>query len=558
MEDRVYFIVLRMSLVILENKNLRRKAMSKVDFIIVITYMLGMVLIGYRLGKKNETQEDYFLAGRSMPWLPVGLSVAATMVSANGFVGGPGWAYNSGIGPFMVNITVPLAIMAALYTTIPVFYNLKLTSVYEYSEKRLGTISRTLTVMGFLMNSLIQVSSMVYIPALIVNRFTDFNIEISVTIIVVIAIIYTLLGGIKAVIWTDATQMIILWGGLLFAFTQIFRVTGLSLGDTYNMAREAGKLEAIDFTFNLTSTNGFWASLVGGFIMWVRYFGVDQGQVQRILTSKSYRGVKNSFMVSAVIMNILYFLFMALGVILFIYYDGIEFDTSNGIMIDFIANHLPVGVVGLLISGIFAAAMSSIDSLLNSMTTVYTKDIHERFFSKSHRITSLKGSMMISTVFGVLIIIFSLIGFSGSMKSVLDVIGSYISYLSGPMCGAFFLAMFTVRSNDRGVASGIILGMILTLILSRNISYSWIWNPFVGFVFTSIIGYLGSFIFKSEKTMEENYRYTLMGQRRELLERGEVTEEGVSKLPLALDRYSVLLLIFFLSQYIILYIMGLC
>lgn len=90
MEDRVYFIVLRMSLVILENKNLRRKAMSKVDFIIVITYMLGMVLIGYRLGKKNETQEDYFLAGRSMPWLPVGLSVAATMVSANGFVGGPG------------------------------------------------------------------------------------------------------------------------------------------------------------------------------------------------------------------------------------------------------------------------------------------------------------------------------------------------------------------------------------------------------------------------------------------------------------------------------------
>lgn len=532
--------------------------MSKIDFIIVLSYMLGMIVIGYKLGKKNETQDDYFLAGRSMPWLPVGLSVAATMVSANGFVGGPGWAYNSGLGPFMVNITIPLAIMVALYTTIPVFYNMKLTSVYEYSEKRLGIISRTLTVLGFLMNSLIQVSSMVYIPALIISRFTDFDIKASVTIIVVIAIVYTLLGGIKAVIWTDATQMIILWGGLIFAFIYIFRATGLSFGETYEVASEAGKLKAIDFDFNLTSTNSFWASLVGGFIMWVRYFGLDQGQVQRILTSKSYRGVKNSFVVSAVVMNILYFLFMALGVLLYIYYGGRRFETSNEIMIDFIANHLPVGIVGLLISGVFAAAMSSIDSLLNSMTTVYTKDIHERFFSKEHRITSLKNTMIISSVFGVLIIVFSLIGFSGSMKSVLDVIGSYISYLSGPMCGAFFLAMFTVKANDKGVAAGIILGMIMIFILSKNISYSWIWNPFIGFVFTSLVGYAGSFIFKSEKTWKENRKYTLMGQREEILKSGETTEEGVSKLPLAMDRYSVILLVFFISQYIILYMMGLC
>jgi len=532
--------------------------MSKIDFIIVITYMLGMIFIGYRLGKKNETQEDYFLAGRSMPWLPVGLSVAATMVSANGFVGGPGWAYGSGIGPFVVNITVPLAIMVSLYTFIPVFYNLKLTSVYEYSEKRLGIISRTLTVLGFLLNSLIQVSSMVYIPALIINKFTNFDIKISVTIIVVIAIIYTLLGGIKAVIWTDATQMVILWGGLIFAFIFIFRSTGMTFGETLHVAREAGKLKALDFDFNLTSTNGFWVSLVGGFIMWLRYFGLDQGQVQRILTSKSYRGVKNSFVVSALIMNILYFSFMILGVFLYVYYDGREFSSSNGVMIDFIANHLPVGVVGLVISGIFAAAMSSIDSLLNSMTTVYTKDIHERFFSKTHRVTSLKNTMIISTVFGILIIIFTLFGFSGTMKSVLDVIGSYISYLSGPMCGAFFLAMFTVKSNDKGVAAGIITGMILTLLLSKSINYSWLWNPFIGFTLTVGIGYLYSCITMSERSLEENYKYTLKGQREEMIRNQDIEEDGVSKLPLEFDRYSVILLLFFVGQYIILYLLGMC
>ncbi len=530
--------------------------MSRLDFFIVIFYMIGMIFIGYKLGKKNETQEDYFLAGRSMPWFPVGLSIAATMISANGFVGGPGWAYYSGIAPFMVNITVPLAIMVALYTFIPVFYNLRLTSVYEYVEKRLGVYSRTLTVLGFLTNSLIQVSSMVYIPALIINRFTDLDIKISVVFIVIIAVIYTLLGGIRAVIWTDATQMFILWGGLIFAFVFIIRSTGLTLGETFAIARETGKLNAIDFSMDLSFTNGFWASLLGGFVMWVRYFGLDQGQVQRVLTSKSYKGIKNSFVISAITMNIIYFLFMLLGVMLFIYYKGASFTSSNDIMIDFIANHLPIGIVGLILSGIFAAAMSSIDSLLNSMTTVYIKDIHERFFSKSKKLTSLKNTMIISTVFGILIVVFTLFGFSGTLKSVLDVIGKYISYLSGPMCGAFSLGMFTVKSNDKGVSIGILLGMLLTFLINVNINISWIWNPAIGFILTFLIGYVASNLFNSEKTDKERYSYTVKGLREKMVESGNTVEEGVLILPLKVDKYSIILIVVFLLQYVVLFMIG--
>lgn len=530
--------------------------MSKIDFMIIIFYMMGMIFIGYKLGKKNETQEDYFMAGRSMPWIPVGLSVAATMISANGFVGGPGWAYEDGIGPFMVNITVPLAIMIALYTFIPVFYNLKLVSVYEYIEKRLGVYTRSLTVFGFFINSLIQVSSMVYIPSLIISKFTNFDIEISVIIMVIVAIVYTLLGGIKAVIWTDAIQMVILWGGLAFMFFFLLKETGLSIGETFTIARESGKLQSINFSFNITSTNGFWASLLGGLIMWIRYFGLDQAQVQRILTSKSYKGVKKSFLVSAIIMNVIYFSFMILGVILFIYYKGTAFKSSNNIMIDFISNHLPIGVVGLILSGIFAAAMSSIDSLLNSMVTVYTKDVHERFISKKENSTSLKNTMIISVVFGMFIILFTLIAFSGTMKSVLDIIGKYISYISGPMCAAFFLAMFTLKSNDKGVAVGIIIGMVGTFFIGKQITISWIWNPLIGFSITSIMGYFLSYFFKSNKTYHEKYRYTLIGQRKMMIADNEIYEEGVSKLPLQFDKYSALLIIFFVLQYVILYYIG--
>ena len=529
--------------------------MSLIDFSIIIIYMLIMLFMGYFLGKGNKNQDDYFLAGRSMPWIPVALSVAATMISANSFIGAPGWAYLSGISPFMVNITVPLAIMMALYTTIPIFYNLKLTSVYEYSEKRLGPISRTVTVLGFLLNSLIQVSSMVYIPALIVSKFTNFDIKSSVVIIVVVAIIYTLLGGIKGVIWTDTIQMLLLWGGLFFAFFYILKATNLTIGETYNVAFESGKLHAIDFTFNLNSTNGFWASLMGGFVMWFRYFALDQVQVQRLLTSKSYKGIKNSFVFSAVIMNLLYFLFLILGVMLFIYYDGAEFSSANDIMIDFIGNKLPVGVVGLLLSGVFAAAMSSIDSLLNSMSTVYTKDIHERFISKGSKESSLKNTMIISGIFGILIIGFTIIGFSGTLKSVLDTIGSYISYISGPMCGGFLLALLTTKANDKGVSLGIILGMIFTYLINNLFVYSWIWNPLIGLLLTFLIGFLCSFLFKETKSKDEIYRYTILGQRKEIIEKGEITEEGVNKLPLSLDRYSYILIIFFILQYLILYLL---
>ncbi|WP_319203259.1 sodium:solute symporter [uncultured Ilyobacter sp.] len=530
---------------------------SKIDSAIIIIYILGLLVIGWFLGKENKDQEDYFLAGRSMPWLPIGLSVAATMISANSFVGAPGWAYNAGIAPFMVNIGVPLAIFFVVYTTIPVLYHLKLTSIYEYVEKRLGISSRMLTVIGFLVNSIIQISSMVFVPALILQRITGWDLKLIVPIVVLSSIIYTLLGGIKAVIWTDAVQMVIMWCGLIFSMGLILKGIGMGFFETIAVAKESGKLAALDFSLDISKTNAFWASLFGGTVMWIRYFGFDQGQVQRILTAKSIRGVKNSFMVSAFIMNILYFLFLTIGILLFVFYKGKEFTSSNDIMIDFIVNHLPVGVVGLVIAGAFAAAMSSIDSLLNSMSTVFVKDIYERFFSKNHQEASLKMSMTVSAVWGVVIIIFTLLGFSGTTKSVLETVGSYISYISGPMCGAFFLALFTTKANDKGVTGGVVLGFFITLMFGKYAGASWIWKPAVGLVSTYSVGYLLSLILPSSKTEEEIKEYTVLGLRKKLLDSGLVEEDGVSIVPLKMDKYTWTLLIFFLSQYIFLMIINL-
>lgn len=510
---------------------------SGIDILIIIVYLLLMLLVGWISGRGNKSQNDYFLAGRSMPWIPVALSVAATMISANGFIGGPGWAYESGMYPVMVNIAVPLAVLVALSVTTPVIYRMKITSVYQYMEKRFGSFTKILTIMQFFINSIIQISSMVFIPVLIIHTMTGWSYAILVPAVVFIALAYTLMGGIKAVIWTDSIQMIVVMAAVVLVVA--VAIDGMDMGfwDTMKAARESGKLNTLDFTTDITVTNTFWATLIGGTVMWVRYFCFDQSQVQRVLTAKSLTAVKNSFVVSAVIMNLVYYAMLFIGVILFRFYNGRVFETSNEIMITFILEEMPVGAVGIIIAGVFAAAMSSVDSLLNSMTAVFTKDVYEPYFGKGKE-ASLKVSMIITAVIGVIMAAVVLIGFNGSVKSVLDLVGSYISYFAGPAAGAFILAMFTYRANDKGTGVGFLAGLVLGYIISVKFQVSWLWNPAIGATLTIVFGYLFSLIFKNNLKREEIQEYTAIGHEKLLL----------------FGKQEWMVLIFFIMQYVMLYL----
>ncbi|GAA0182978.1 hypothetical protein SH2C18_52360 [Clostridium sediminicola] len=331
----------------------------------------------------------------------------------------------------------------------------------------------------------------------------------------------------------------------------------MGLFETLGQAKAAGKFDVFDFNFNLTVTNAFWASLIGGTVMWVRYFSFDQAQIQRILTASSMKGVKKSFLSSAFIMNIMYFITLIIGLILWVFYGGKAFDSSNGIMIGFILEELPVGAVGLIIAGAFAAAMSSVDSLLNSLTTVFIKDIYEKYFRKEEGEASLKLTMTISAVFGVIIIFFVILGFGGTVKSVLDVVGKYISYFSGPACGAFLLAMFTYKANDKGVATGFIISMILTYMIAKSLGTSWLWNPAIGAALSIAIGYVASMILPDTKKAEDVKQYTAQGMRAKMIAEGNTEEDGVSILPFSMDKYAKIALIFFFSQYIFLALINL-
>lgn len=279
--------------------------------------------------------------------------------------------------------------------------------------------------------------------------------------------------------------------------------------------------------------------------MWSRYFSFDQAQVQRMFTAKSIRELKRSFVVSGIMMNVLYFLFIFLGALLFIQFGGAAFENANDVMIRFIGG-LPAGLVGLLLASLFAAAMSSVDSLLNSMSTVFTKDIYERYIEKGKE-ASLKTSMMVSAVWGILVYIITMLAFSGTSKSILAVIGSYISYISGPTCGIFLLAMLTKKANDKGTVCGAVFGFIITLLFGTLAGFTWMWNSAFGTVMTFLAGYVFSCLF-GEPAGEQARRYTIRGHMACLKEQGRTEENGISLMPFAVDRYSMILLVFFLIQ----------
>lgn len=526
--------------------------MSAIDLGVVIVYILSVMVIGWYVGKDNKSNSDYFMADRSMSWFPIAMSVAATMISANGMIGGPGWAYSSGISPFMINIGVPLAICFVMTTTMPVFYNLKLTSIYEYAEMRFGIRTRLIIVLGFFANSIIQVSSMVLIPALVINAFTGWDLNSVIISVVVVTIIYSSVGGIKAVIWTDVLQMMVMWLSLFMTLFILISHSGVHLGQHLSDLRDMGYLNALNFSIDLTINETFWATLFGGTVMWIRYFGFDQVQVQRMLTAKSLFSIKKSLLFSSVLMNLLYFTFMFIGVLLFQYNGGRPFDNANGVMIDFIMNNFPIGMIGVAVAGVFAAAMSSIDSLFNSMSTVLVTDIYERFFNRGDSESSLKHSKGLTLLWGTIVILFTIFAFSGTTKSVIAVVGSYISNISGPFCGAFILAFFSTRANDKGTFFGVIAGFILTVSLGLLYPIGWIWKPFIGAFLTISIGYALSLMLRSERPVEAIIKYTVRGHRAAMIMENKTEEQGISILPLTVDRYTWLTLGFFLAQYVVL------
>ena len=296
--------------------------MHWLDWTVVAAYLVWVVADGLRRTEGSDKVEGYFLANRNLPWWAVGLSVMATQLSAITLVGTTGQGYHDGFRFVQFYFGLPVAMLILSVTVVPFFYRAKVYTAYEYLERRFDAKTRTLTSLLFLASRGLSCGVIVAAPAVILSIVLDWNLTITVLAIGLPTALYTMLGGVQAVTWTDVKQMAVIVAGVAAAVGMLIVGLPREVGvvDALHLAGATGRLQALDFRFSLTETYTFWSGMVGGLFLMLSYFGCDQSQVQRYLTARSVEEGRQSLMMSAYVKIPLQAVILMTGVLVFAFY----------------------------------------------------------------------------------------------------------------------------------------------------------------------------------------------------------------------------------------------
>jgi SSS family transporter len=469
------------------------------DFLMVALYLAGMIMIGFYFSKRETGTEDFFVGGRKMPWWAVGFSLYATGTSAISFMAIPAKSYATDWLYLAQNAIGLVAIIPVALIIVPLIRRLSLTTTYEYLEMRFHVVIR---LMGSILNMTYQLgarmSVVLFLPALALSAVTGIGVVTSIVFMGVIATLYTVLGGIKAVIWTDVVQVVVLLGGAFLCLVII--VTGIDGGLEGLMAVTTAdnKFHMFDWRFDLTIPT-VWLFLIlatADTITWPR----DQVMVQRVLSTKTAREAGFSVWTLAAIVIPGSVLFFSLGTALYGFYKVNPERLSPLLNLDatlpfFIAAELPAGVAGLIIAALFAASMSTLDSSMNSVSTLIVVDFYQRFKKGVTDAQSLKVAKWITVATGVFGTGFAILLTRFSLPSLWDTFIMLTGLLGGGFGGVYALGMFTRRTNWQGASVGIVASIIATLLVQAYTNIHVLLYVGVAVITCIVVGYLVSLLF---------------------------------------------------------------
>ncbi|HVH55579.1 MAG TPA: sodium:solute symporter [Vicinamibacterales bacterium] len=561
--------------------------MRAVDWAVVAAYLVWIVWSGIRKTHSTDELEGYFLAKRSLPWWAVGLSVMATQLSAITLVGTTGQGYADGMRFVQFYFGLPIAMIILSATLVPFFHRARVYTAYEFLEKRFDAKTRVLASLLFLMSRGLSCGVIIAAPAVILSIVLGWNLTLTIVAIGLPTALYTIVGGVQAVTWTDVKQMVVIIAGLLAAVVVLLRglPDDVSVGGALHVAGAAGRLRTLDFSFDFTQTYTFWSGLLGGLFLMLSYFGCDQSQVQRYLTAKSVDEGRQSLLMSAYFKIPLQALVLLTGVLLFVFYlfnpppmlfnarhaDVIRdsgrsteyqqletefagafdqrraaarmlasspdndnaraaFQSADGVLREvrrraaafvrevtgddaykgytgdtptpdvnyvfpwFVTTTLPIGLVGLVIAAIFAAAMSSIAAELNSLATSTVIDIYRRHVkadeSDAHYLRISRMATAFWAVFAC-----GVATFAAGLGSLIEVVNRFGSFFYGSLLGVFVLALGFRRVNGHGAFVGLIGGMTVVAIFAahpQTKGVSFLWHNPIGVIAVVTVGILVS------------------------------------------------------------------
>jgi len=465
-------------------------------------YLLAILLMGLYFSRREKSTDDFFLAGRRIPWWAAGLSIVGTGLSAITFMTFPAVAYKGNWVHYTGSIVPILIIPIVVFFYLPFYRRLNVTTAYEYLEKRFNLTARLIGGILYIFFQFLRMAVILYLPALALNTVAGLNIYACILAMGLLCTAYTVLGGVEAVIWTDVLQVVVLLGAAIVCVGIIAgRIDG-GFGAIVSRGMAADKFRAANFTWDPTA-GALWLFVVG------RFFGdfmpntADQGVIQRYLTVPDLKSARRAAWVAGLSSIPVLAVFFFLGTALWVFYQsnpdaapktlGMKADQVLPL---FMVQQMPAGIAGLAIAGLFAAAMSSIDSSMNSVSAVATTDGYRRFHPRASERSCLILARCVTAITGLIGTVAALVmaTYSDQIQSMWGLFLGILFLLGSPLAGMFVLGIFTRRANGPGACLGAVIGTTGIFVVMKCTDLHKMLYPVIGLVGCVIMGYLVSLL----------------------------------------------------------------
>ena len=472
-----------------------RMHLHQIDLVIIAAYLIAITLFGLRFRKSQRSLRDYFLADRNIPWWAIALSIVAAETSTLTVIGTPGIAYGGNFGFLQLVLGYLAGRVVISLIFIPQYFRGEMFTAYQLIDRRFGKALHRITSAVFLLTRAAAEGVRVWAVAIVVRVALGTNDIGSVAIVVALTLIYTFEGGMAAVIWTDVVQMLIYVGGTIAGFLTLTHLVPGGWPAIHQAAASAGKLRVFDFSFTFFKTYTFWAGVIGGMFLTTASHGTDQLMVQRLLSARNQRDSRVALLSSGVVILVQFTLFLLVGAGLWYFYrlnPPTGFPTPDYVFPRFIVDHMPVGMSGLLIAAIFAAAMSNLSAALNSLSSATIVDFYLRLRPETPESRQLGLSRTATIVWGI--VLFALALAARQSHGVLETGLSIASVAYGGLLGVFLLGLLTRRATQAGAIAGMLCGLALNGYLWKGTHIAWTWYVTFGATATFVVGYLMSLV----------------------------------------------------------------
>jgi solute:Na+ symporter, SSS family len=486
--------------------------LSTLDLTLVLAYLIGITLFGLRFRSKNRSLKTYFLADRTMPWWAIMLSIVAAETSTLTIISIPGLAYTGNWGFLQVVLGYLLGRIVVCVIFLPRYFRGDLLTAYQVIGQRFGPRLHRLTALLFLFLRAAAEGVRVFAVSIVIGMAIGTNDAISIAIICALTLVYTLEGGMAAVIWTDAVQMILYIGGTIIGAIVLGHLTANGWTAIFLAGAATGKLTIFNFAVNIAQAYTFWAGIVGGCFLTMASEGTDQLMVQRLLAARNLRESRIALLSSWVVIFVQFALFLAIGTGLYFFNSGTSAShlavSPDRVFPLFIVEYMPRGIAGVMIAAILAAAMSNLSAAVNSLSSTSVVDFYLHWWPESAEERRAKVSRLMTVFWAAVLFMLALLSRTGG--HVVEVGLSIASVAYGGLLGVFLLGTLSRRANERGAMVGMIFGLVVNLALWRQprswqVSFAvihftlpkigWTWFVLVGSLVTFAVGWCASYLF---------------------------------------------------------------